>query len=121
MKHQEIVSDFLCELQNSHVLAGKMFRTIRRIVRRNPDAEFVFNVVWALHRYEARMARALVSHVTVHRLKADGRTLGRPPMRTTNSRVMMVKALRREGKSYAEICSRVNLSRSTVHRYLSMR
>ena len=120
MKYNGIASDFLHELEDSRALAKKMFRTVKRVVQRSPDAEFVFDVVWALHRYEARMARAAVSQATVDRLKAKGRKLGRPPVGTTDSRVKKVKALHRQGKSYAEICARVGVSRSTVNRYLSI-
>jgi DNA invertase Pin-like site-specific DNA recombinase len=113
--------DFLHELEDSDMLAKEIFQAVSRTIKKNPGAEFVFNVVWGLHRYKMRTARARTSEKTAARLRAEGRKLGRPALTATDSRVQLVQKMRSDGVAYAEICERVGISKSTAHRFAGIR
>jgi DNA invertase Pin-like site-specific DNA recombinase len=120
MRHATgIAKLFLQELEDSKGLANKLSRSIVRVMK-NPDAEFVFNVIWALHRHEARKTKARTSTITAAKLKAAGKRLGRPAITTQDERVRRVKALRKSGEPYGVICKLLKISRSTAFRFARM-
>jgi DNA invertase Pin-like site-specific DNA recombinase len=117
MRHTTgIAKLFLQELEESGKLAGKLSRSIERAMKENPDAEFIFNIVWALHRYKARKTKARTSTITAAKLKAAGMRLGRPAITAQDERVKRIKALRKKGESYDTICKILKISKSTAHR-----
>jgi DNA invertase Pin-like site-specific DNA recombinase len=117
MRHATgIAKLFLQELEDSKGLANKLSRSIARVMKKNPDAEFVFNVIWALHRYDARKTKARTSTVVAAKLRAAGKKLGRPAITAQDERVKRIKALRKKGESYDTICKLLKISKSTAHR-----
>jgi DNA invertase Pin-like site-specific DNA recombinase len=118
---QGIAKVFLQELEDSEALANKLSQSITRTMRKNPDAEFVFNVLWALHRYKERKVKARASTIAVAKLRAEGKRLGRPTITAQDERVKRIKALRKNGESYSTICKLLNISRSTACRLATVR
>ena len=116
-----VMRDFLRELEESDMLAKEIFQAVSRTIKKNPGAEFVFNIVWGLHRYKMRTTRARTSAKTAARLRAEGKKLGRPALTTSDSRVQQVQKMRSNGSSYAKICQTVGISKSTAHRFFNLR
>jgi len=116
MKPTGVANLLLQELEDSDELATQLSNSLLRTIKKNPDAEFVFNVIWALHRYKARKTKAHTSTITVAKMKAAGRHIGRPVITAKDERVKRVKALRKNGESWVTICKLLKISKSTAYR-----
>jgi len=121
MKSQEVAKLVLQALEDSDKLAASLSSTLLRIIKKNPDAELVFSIMWALHRYKARKTKSRTSTITVAKMKAAGRRIGRPAITVKDERVKRVKALLKAGKSCSTICDMLGISKSTVYRLADIR
>ena len=84
------------------------------------SGELMFNVFSALAQFERRLIQERTK-AGLAAARARGRTGGRPALSTAQPKVKMAKQLyQNKSLSIQEICSSLNISRSTFYRYLEI-
>lgn len=84
------------------------------------SGELIFNVFSALAQFERRLIQERTK-AGLAAARARGRVGGRRPIRASDPRVVMTKALHRDrSMDIGEICHSLKISRATLYRYLSL-
>jgi DNA invertase Pin-like site-specific DNA recombinase len=84
------------------------------------SGELVFNIFSALAQFERRLIQER-TRAGLSAARARGRMGGRPPIDSKDPRVQMAKSLYKDREhEIKDICQTLNISRSTLYRYLAM-
>jgi DNA invertase Pin-like site-specific DNA recombinase len=84
------------------------------------SGELVFNIFSALAQFERRLIQER-TRAGLSAARARGRMGGRPPLDRKDPRVRMAKSLYQDrDHEIKDICQTLNISRSTLYRYLAM-
>ena len=101
---------------------GIGFRSINEgaIDTTSASGEFIFNIFSALAQFERRLIQERTK-AGLAAARARGRTGGRPKIDPNDNRVLTAKKLRPDkGLQVKDICTQLQISRSTFYRYLQL-